>query len=280
MMTISTWAAFTVAQALGESSDVAAVKLALRMGPDASIIHSGLWLRVAQRIQLPGETRGLLRHRSAGARSSIGSIAIGQEVAVTPHPTGHHGLHDRQWRHLSAAAHPAEARAREPGESSSAAAFHPEQELPDPLPAGAHRVISPLTAAEMRKLMEGVVLFGTGKPAHSMAIPPRARPARRKRSIVVTHRYSQTEYVASFVGFAPVNNPAIRSRSSSIRPKGDYYGAEVSAPVFHDVAQQVLEYLGVPHDRAEAPQDSGARHRGRRMRSPNRMAICTRSLMK
>ena len=45
------------------------------------------------------------------------------------------------------------------------AAFHPQGELPDPLPAGAHRVISTMTAAQMRKMMEGVVLYGTAKNA-------------------------------------------------------------------------------------------------------------------
>ena len=48
---------------------------------------------------------------------------------------------------------------------SEAADFHPETRLPDPLPDGAHRVISTMTAAQMRKMMEGVVLYGTGKAA-------------------------------------------------------------------------------------------------------------------
>ena len=65
---------------------------------------------------------------------------------------------------------------------------------------------------------------------------------------VVTHRYSKTEYVASFVGIAPVSNPAITVAVVIDSPKGDYYGTAAAAPVFRDVAQQVLEYLGVPHD--------------------------------
>jgi len=67
---------------------------------------------------------------------------------------------------------------------------------------------------------------------------------------VVTHTYSKTKYVASFAGFAPVNNPAISVTVIIDSPSagGSYYGAAVSAPVFRDVAQQVLEYLGVPHD--------------------------------
>jgi cell division protein FtsI (penicillin-binding protein 3) len=63
-----------------------------------------------------------------------------------------------------------------------------------------------------------------------------------------THTYSKTMHIASFAGFAPVNNPVIAVAIVMDSPKGAYYGADVSAPVFADVAQQVLEYLGVPHD--------------------------------
>ncbi len=55
-------------------------------------------------------------------------------------------------------------------------------------------------------------------------------------------------HIASFAGFAPVNNPVISIAIVIDSPHGDYYGTAVSAPVFAEVAQQVLEYLGVPHD--------------------------------
>jgi cell division protein FtsI (penicillin-binding protein 3) len=56
-------------------------------------------------------------------------------------------------------------------------------------------------------------------------------------------------HIASFAGIAPVNNPVIAVAVVIDDPKGaSYYGAAVSAPVFAEVAQQVLEYLGVPHD--------------------------------
>src|SRR5208337_473862 len=75
----------TVATALARSSDVAAVKLALKVGPDRlyQYIHDfGFGTRLS--VELPGETRGLLRPVNRWGPSSIGSIAIGQEVAVTP----------------------------------------------------------------------------------------------------------------------------------------------------------------------------------------------------
>ncbi len=75
----------TVHKALEESSDVAAVKLAMKVGPDQFynyIRAFGFGSRSG--VELPGETRGLLRPVKRWQPSSIGSVAIGQEVAVTP----------------------------------------------------------------------------------------------------------------------------------------------------------------------------------------------------
>src|ERR1700722_13819626 len=62
--------------------------------------------------------------------------------------------------------------------------------------------------------------------------------------------YSKTMHIASFAGIAPVNNPVIAVAVVIDNPRNgpSYYGTAVSAPVFAEVAQQVLEYLNVPHD--------------------------------
>ena len=124
----------------------------------------------------------------------------------------------------------------------------PGEDLPDPLPAGAHRVISTMAAAQMRKMMEGVVLFGTGKTAQLNGYSSGGKTGTAQKIDPATHTYSKTMHIASFAGFAPVNNPVISVSVVLDSPKGAYYGADVSAPVFAEVAQQVLEYLGVPHD--------------------------------
>ncbi len=240
----------TTSQALWESSDVAAIKLALRMGTGSFykyILAYGFGSPTG--IELPGETHGLLRNPSRWSGSSIGSIAIGQEVAVTPlqlitmaSTLANGGVYLPPHILMKRTED-------EPGDGKlSAAAFHPESELPETLPDGAHRVVSSMTAAEMRKLMEGVVLFGTGKPAHLNGYSAGGKTGTAQKIDLVTHRYSKTDYVASFVGFAPVNSPAITVAVVIDSPKGDYYGTATAAPVFHDVAQQVLEYLGVAHD--------------------------------
>ena len=100
----------------------------------------------------------------------------------------------------------------------------------------------------MRKMMEGVVLFGTGKPAQLNGYSSGGKTGTAQKIDPATHTYSKTMHIASFAGFAPVNNPVIAVAVVIDSPKGAYYGTAVSAPVFAEVAQQVLEYLGVPHD--------------------------------
>jgi cell division protein FtsI (penicillin-binding protein 3) len=136
-----------------------------------------------------------------------------------------------------------------PGGQIKPMPFHPEQELPDPLPDGAHRVISPLTSAKMRKMMEGIVLNGTGRTAALNGYSAAGKTGTAQKIDVLTHTYSHTKHIASFAGFAPVNNPAISIAVIVDSPRAtNDHGTAVSAPVFKEVAQEVLEYLGVPHD--------------------------------
>jgi len=141
------------------------------------------------------------------------------------------------------------------------AAFHPENELPSHLPDGAHRVISELTAAQMRKMMQDVVLMGTAHGAvHLNGYSAAGKTGTAQKIDPRTHTYSKVNFVASFVGFAPVNNPAITIAVVMDSPQHSmHFGAEASAPVFQDLAQQILEYLGVPHDEELRPADQIAK---------------------
>jgi cell division protein FtsI (penicillin-binding protein 3) len=240
-----------VHEALEHSSDVAAVKLALKLGPDKFyqyVRDFGFGSRPG--VELPGETRGLLRPVSKWGSSSIGSIAIGQEVGVTPlqlvsmvSTIANGGVYLPPHVLMPGQDHAT------PGPALAAAPFKPGEDLPNPLPAGAHRVISTITAAQMRKMMEGVVLYGTGKPAQLNGYSSGGKTGTAQKIDPVTHLYSKTMHIASFAGIAPVNNPVIAVAVIIDNPKGaSYYGTAVSAPVFAEVAQQVLEYLGVRHD--------------------------------
>jgi len=249
-----------VAAALAHSSDVCAIKLALRVGPDKMykyIRNFGFGSRSS--IELPGETRGLLRPLPRWQPASIGYVAIGQEIAVTPlqlvsmvSTIANGGVylppHVLMQSQADSAAGPGAPQAAPPFAASPVKAG---EELPSELPPGAHRVISTLAAAEMRKMMEGVVLFGTGKSAQLDGYSSGGKTGTAQKIDPVTHTYSKTMHIASFAGFAPVNDPVIAVAVVLDSPKGAYYGASVSAPVFAEVAQQVLEYLGIEHDIAD-----------------------------
>ena len=260
-----------VHKALEESSDVAAVKLALKVGPDrfSQYIRSfGFGSRTG--TELPGETRGLLQPVKRWGPSSIGSIAIGQEVAVTPlqlvsmvSTIANGGVYlpphvlmpgqvDGTGKGQPTAA---------PQAPLQASPFKPGAELPNPLPTGAHRVLSTLTAAQMRKMMEGVVLYGTGKQAQLNGYSSGGKTGTAQKVDPATHLYSKTMHIASFAGIAPVNNPVIAVAVIIDTPTkgGSYYGTAVSAPVFAEVAQQVLEYLGVSHDIDVRPPSAAAK---------------------
>jgi cell division protein FtsI (penicillin-binding protein 3) len=244
-----------VHKALEESSDVAAVKLALRVGSERFsqyIRDFGFGARTG--AELPGETRGLLQPVKKWGPSSIGSIAIGQEVGVTPiqlvsmvSTIANGGIYLPP--HVLMPVQMDSGNNQGSAASPLPSPIKPGEELPNPLPPGAHRVITELTAAQMRKMMEGVVLFGTGRPAQLNGFSSGGKTGTAQKINPETHTYSKTMHIASFAGIAPVNNPVISVAVVIDDPKnGSYYGTAVSAPVFAEVAQQVLEYLGVPHD--------------------------------
>jgi len=244
----------TVHEALEHSSDVAAVKLAQKIGQDKFyeyIRNFGFGARTG--LELPGETRGLLQPASKWGTTSYASIAIGQEVGVTPlqlvsmvSTIANGGIylppHVLMPGQVGNGPH-AEG-------TLQPSSFKPGGDLPNPLPPGAHRVLSELTAAQMRKMMEGVVLYGTGKLAQLNGYSSGGKTGTAQKIDPATHTYSKTMHIASFAGIAPVNNPVISVSVVLDNPtKGaSYYGTAVSAPVFAEVAQQVLEYLRVPHD--------------------------------
>jgi cell division protein FtsI (penicillin-binding protein 3) len=132
------------------------------------------------------------------------------------------------------------------------AAYHPSFQLPETLPDGAHRVIKELTAAKMRSMMQGIVVEGTGKLAALNGYSSAGKTGTAEKIDPATRTYSHTKLVASFAGFAPVSAPAIAIAvvidTPTVGGEAMHYGGAASAPVFAEVAQEVLEYLGVPHD--------------------------------
>jgi cell division protein FtsI (penicillin-binding protein 3) len=234
------YAGLTVAQILEHSSDVGAIKIALRLGEerfDRYIRAFGFGTQT--RIELPGETRGLTKPVSRWSKVSIGAISMGQEIGVSPvqlasmvSMIANDGLY---------VAPRIVAGTTAPRSTPQLIAFHPSM---------GRRVISPLTAAQMKHMMEGVVLRGTGKKAILDGYSSAGKTGTAQK-IDASGKYSHSKHIASFAGFAPVNNPAVTVLVVLDSPAGGYPkdgGGETAAPVFARIAQQVLAYMNVPHD--------------------------------
>ena len=122
-------------------------------------------------------------------------------------------------------------------------------------PAEPKRVIKPETAAIMRQLMEGVILHGTGKVARLDGWTAAGKTGTAQKIDPNTKRYSPNKVIASFTGFAPINNPVVTILVSIDSPEGwPHDGATVSAPAFKKIAEQVLSYLDVPRDVPVSPK--------------------------
>jgi cell division protein FtsI (penicillin-binding protein 3) len=229
---------------LAESSDVGAIKIALRLGEDRFYKYIRAYGFGQQTgIELPGETRGLTKPVSHWSKVSIAAISMGQEIGISPIQLASlmsSFANDGVWvapRILMGTV--------EPQGSLQNVSFHP---------GPSHRVISSYTAAEMRAMMQKVVLEGTGRKAILEGYSSAGKTGTAQKVDPATGAYSKTKYVGSFAGFAPVNNPQIVVAVILDSAVGLHQGGQVSAPVFHRVAQQVLEYLHTPHDLPLAPQ--------------------------
>ncbi|MCW8805007.1 MAG: transpeptidase family protein, partial [Ignavibacteriaceae bacterium] len=104
-------------------------------------------------------------------------------------------------------------------------------------PVMVRRVISEKTSEKMRSILYGAVEKGTGKQARIESIPVGGKTGTSK--LVVNGKYSDSQYYSSFVGFYPVEQPTIVCYVLITKPKGDYYGGLVSAPVFKNIISRI-----------------------------------------
>jgi cell division protein FtsI (penicillin-binding protein 3) len=229
----------TVADILAQSSDVGAIKIAGLVGaPRFYDYIRAFGFGAPTGVDLPGESRGLLRKVEIWSGISVASISMGQEVGVTPMQLAtavsaianggtwyrpHVIAELRRGSQLLAATGPL-------------------------APVEPRRVIRPETAATLRRLMEGVVLNGTGTRARLDGWTSAGKTGSAQKIDPNTGRYSPTQLIASFTGFAPINNPVVTILVSLDSPVGPHEGGMVAAPVFKRIAEQVLPYLEVPRD--------------------------------
>jgi membrane peptidoglycan carboxypeptidase len=231
----------SVRDVLAHSSDVGSIKVALELGaPRFYDAIRSFGIGQLTGIELPGENRGKLRPVENWNPSAIGSVAIGQEVSVTP---------VQIISAISAVANGGMLyKPRVVKEIQGGVASAP---LSRPTP---QQVTDAKTAATVRGMMETVVLSGTGTLAQLNGYTAAGKSGTAQEIDPTTGRYSPNKYIASFVGFAPVNEPAVTILVVFDSPEGAHHGGEIGGPVFKRIAEQVLAYLDVPHD-IPAPSD-------------------------
>ncbi len=218
----------TVAQILAESSNVGAATIGLRLG-------SKRFSRWIDRfgfgdptgVEFPAEEQGIVPRLAQYSGSTMGNLPIGQGLAVTPM---------QMMAGYQAIANGGVLRRPQLIKRVGEEAVHE--------PKG-QRVISAAVAAQVREMLEGVV--SVGGTAEAISVPGYTLAGKTGTAEVAENgTYSETKYVASFIGFAPASDPRLLVSVIVDQPQGEIYGASVAAPAFAQIAGFALPYLGVP----------------------------------
>jgi cell division protein FtsI/penicillin-binding protein 2 len=223
------WETMTTGQILAQSSNVGAITIGLREGK-TRFDH---WVREfgfgePTGVNLPGEERGIVPHPDEYSGSSMGNLPMGQGLAVTPMQM--------------ATAYSAIANGgilRQP-RIIKAVGGHDVRE-----PRG-KRVISSRTASQIRQMLEGVLSpDGTASEVSVPGYQLAGKTGTANKVDPETGEYSKENYIASFVGFAPADDPKLLAAIMVDEPHGDIYGGAVAAPAFGQIMSFALPYLRI-----------------------------------
>jgi cell division protein FtsI/penicillin-binding protein 2 len=217
----------TVAQILAQSSNVGAVEIGLEVGATRFsrwIDRFGFGRPTG--VQFPGEERGIVPALDEYSGSTMGNLPMGQGLSVTPMQmmAGYEAIANggilRRPRLIEEVG----------GEPVSE-------------PKG-HRVIDAGVAQQVREMLEGVL--APGGTASEVSVPGYTLAGKTGTAQVAENgTYSETKYVASFIGFAPARHPRLLVGVVVDQPQGEIYGGSVAAPAFGKIAEFALPYLGV-----------------------------------
>jgi cell division protein FtsI (penicillin-binding protein 3) len=218
----------TVAEILAQSSNVGAIKVGESVG--AETFDS--WVRrfgfgEPTGIAFPAEEQGIVPVLDDYSGSTLGNMSIGQGLAVTPIQM--------------AAGYAAIANG---GILRAPRLVVREGDDPVDPPTG-QRVISSRTSARLREMLEGVL--APGGTAAEVEVPGYTLAGKTGTAEKAEDGgYSKSDFVASFAGFAPASDPQLLVTVVVDEPQGSYYGADVAAPAFGEIAEFALPHLGIP----------------------------------
>jgi cell division protein FtsI/penicillin-binding protein 2 len=224
----------TVAQILAQSSNIGAVKIGLELGAERFY----KWVRrfgfgEPTGVAFPGEERGIVPTPSQFSGSTMGNLPMGQGLSVTPMQMA---------TAYSAIANGGILR------TPQLVLDQGGDRVPEP---NGHRVISEKASSQLRTMLEGVL--APGGTASEVSVPGYTLAGKTGTAQVAENgTYSETDYVASFVGFAPAQDPRLLVAVVVNKPRGDIYGGSVAAPAFGQIAKFALPYLHIRPDHGSA----------------------------
>ena len=231
----------TVSQILAQSSNVGAAMIGLRLNEVMGNDRFDHWVRKfgfgePTGIAFPGEEQGMVLRPSEYSGSTMGNLPIGQGLLVTPiqmaagmAAIAHGGVYRTPRLILS-----------EDGQRVERTSHH--------------RVLATTTARKLSTMLEGVL--APGGTASEVSVPGYTLAGKTGTAQkVVNGEYSHTQFVASFVGYAPADDPRLLVCVVVDEPtQVSYYGGAVAAPAFGEIAKFALPYLGIGPDQATPAQ--------------------------
>ncbi len=220
----------TFSEVIEQSSNIGTTKVAQMMGP-------AVFYKYAKRfgfgrktgVDLIGEVSGQLKPPRKWSKTSIGALPIGQEVTVTPlqlacaiGAVANDGVYMK----------PFVVKYIKDKNDELIKAFEPKV---------IDRVVSIDTARRVKAILQKVVEHGTGKKARVKGVAVGGKTGTAQK--VVNGAYSHSKFYASFIGFAPVEDPRIAAVVVYDEPHPNHYGGTVAAPVFREMLVDTLKYI-------------------------------------
>lgn len=221
----------TFSHVIAESSNIGTTKIAQRLGADiiykyASAFGFGKNLGIA----MPGEIPGVLKEPKYWSKTSIGAVPIGHEVGVTA------------LQLACAVSVIANGGVLMKPFIVKSISYEDGQVIGEYKPQEIRRVISPDTARRMKDILVLVTEEGTGKLSRVSDFKVAGKTGTAQK-IEPNGAYSHSKYIASFIGFAPADDPLIAIVVIVDEPRPYYFGGVVAAPVFKRISRDVVNYL-------------------------------------
>jgi len=220
----------TLKEVFEQSSNIGVTKITQKIGPE-KFYEYGRRFRfgINTGIDLAGEVPGTFKKPSEWSRTSIGAIPIGHEVTVTPlqlvcavAAIANEGVYMQ----------PFVVKYIKDNKDQIIDAFEPR---------ALSQVMTPETAQRVKNILVGAVENGTGKKAQIKGVAVAGKTGTAQK--IVSGAYSHGKFYASFIGFAPAENPLVAAVVVFDEPHPNHYGGTVAAPVFQEVIEDTLKYL-------------------------------------